>query len=74
MFSNKQHYLSSTHARVTVYSKNSREKMNSVMGSVCNQLQRRAIDELDGARTNVDDRVMLVRQHCRDWVMSWRAF
>jgi len=74
MFSNKQHYLSSTHARVTVYSKNSREKKIFVMGSVCNQLQGRAIEELDGARANVDDWVMLVRHHCCDWVMSWRAF
>ena len=29
---------------------------------------------LDGARTNVNDQMMLVRQRNRDRVMSWREF
>jgi len=33
-------------------------------------LQGRAINQLDGARTNVDDRMMLVRQPSRDRVMN----
>jgi len=39
------------------------------MSNVHGQLQGRAIDELDGARTNADGRMMLVRQHSRDRVM-----
>ena len=30
----------------------------------------RTVDQLDGARINVDDRMMLVRQHSGDCVMS----
>jgi len=44
------------------------------MSSLRGQLHGRALDELDGARTNVNDRMLLVRQRNRDRVMRWRGF
>jgi len=44
-------------------------------GSGCGQLQGQAIhDGLDQARTNVDDRMMPVRQCSRNCTMSWHEF
>jgi len=41
---------------------------------VCGKLQGRALNELDGARTNVDDGILLVQQRSRDCVMSCSEF
>jgi len=48
-------------------------KIESFWRSVGGQLQGRAIYELGGACTNVDDQVMIVRQCSRDSVKSWRG-
>jgi len=40
------------------------------MISIGRQLQEWDIDEMDRARTNVDDYMMFVRQRSRDCVMS----
>jgi len=44
------------------------------MSELRDRLQGWAIDQLDGACTNVDDFMILVQQHSRDCVMSWRKF
>ena len=57
--------------------KNSREKWRkciSVTGSLRGQAQVRPIDQLDEARTNADDQMMLVQHYSGDRVMSYRGF
>jgi len=49
------------------------QKSNFVEDELYSQQQGRAIDQLDGARNNVDDQMMPVRQRSRDCVMSWRG-
>jgi len=71
-------YLSPNLNLALMGAKNFCEKMVEIYfchGSGCGQLQGQAIhDGLDQARTNVDDRMMPVRQCSRNCTMSWREF